>query len=88
MAEDTPPAPNAATPAPRLVRQGTPKACYGCGQGDTALVYLQNGRDYCVACAQMIFVVLGLRPAGRRWTDLTLDDITRHSTASGQTSVA
>ncbi len=43
--------------------------CFGCGRREALLVYLKNGHDYCVACARVIYLELGIVPAGRRWAD-------------------
>ena len=56
-------------------RRRPAQACFGCGRASRPFVYFENGHDYCLTCAQVIFVELGLRPAGRREGDADSADL-------------
>ncbi len=49
--------------------------CFRCGQMRSPYVYGEDGHDYCLACARKDWALIGLRPAGRRKDDLTLEDV-------------
>lgn len=51
------------------------RGCFGCGQARSPYVYGEDGHDYCLVCARKDWALIGLRPAGRRKDDLTLEDI-------------
>ncbi len=46
--------------------------CANCLEARHDLVYLENGRDYCPACAVRCWEQMRFQPAGRRSGDLTL----------------
>ena len=54
-----------------------PRACFACKQVRPPYVYAENGHDYCVECATKSYEMFGLRPAGRRDGDITLEDLLR-----------
>ena len=60
-----------AKPAPYLLARRPPAHCAGCKRASARYVYLQNGKDYCLACARAVGASLGIRPAGRRHDDIT-----------------
>ena len=55
------------------------RTCFACRRARPPYVYLENGHDYCVACASESYALIGLRPAGRRQDDITLDELLRLS---------
>jgi hypothetical protein len=63
--------------APVLVqpRRRPAATCFGCGRARRPYVYLENGHDYCLTCAQLILVELGIRPAGRRQGDAAAGEL-------------
>ncbi len=50
-------------------------ACANCRTQGVELVYLDNGRDYCRPCAIRCWEQMRLRPAGKRPTDITLEQL-------------
>jgi hypothetical protein len=65
----------AASTAPTTRRRRPVITCFGCGGRQAPFVYLGNGHDYCVSCAQIILVELGIRPGGRRWEDRAAEEV-------------
>lgn len=53
----------------------TIEECAHCDRSDAPYVYMNDGQHYCVRCARKMLMVDGLRPAGRRADDLTLDEV-------------
>jgi hypothetical protein len=55
----------------------TPRAlvvrCTTCRRPEGPFVYMANGKDYCVACAQKIREVMRFGSAGRRANDFHID---------------
>lgn len=59
--------PNEVTPRTLVVR------CTTCRRPEGPFVYMANGKDYCVACAQKIRDVMRFGSAGRRADDVQID---------------
>ena len=55
------------------------RTCFACRRVRQPYVYAENGNDYCVSCATESYALIGLRPAGRRQGDITLDELLRMS---------
>ena len=47
--------------------------CTTCRRADGPFVYMENGKDYCVSCAQKIREVMRFGSAGRRADDVQID---------------
>ena len=58
-------------------RRREPLACAGCKQVNSPYVYMENDKEYCVECALTNLAVLRLYPAGKRDTDIKLEDLVR-----------
>jgi hypothetical protein len=61
-------------PDPHDNRRPTER-CFACNRVVPPLVYIENGHDYCMACARAVLIELHMKPAGRRSTDLTTVDV-------------
>ncbi len=59
--------PSEITPRTLVVR------CTTCRRPEGPFVYMANGKDYCVACAQKIRDLMRFGSAGRRAEDLHID---------------
>ena len=67
--------PDADTSADDQNRRRVPHVCANCHEWHTKLVFMDNGLDYCVACAQKLQKLYGRMPAGKRDDDFkSLDD--------------
>ena len=49
--------------------------CANCNRLTRPLVFMENGRDYCLDCAVRCWTQLRFEPAGRRADDLTLAEL-------------
>jgi hypothetical protein len=58
-----------------LVPRALVRRCFSCHRTARVYVYAENGNDYCLGCAAASYGALGLRPAGRRNDDLTLQEL-------------
>lgn len=63
-------------PPPMVIEAPTeqrrsPFRCVGCATQPERLLYMSNGRDYCLACAKGLAGMYGYRPLGRRAGDIT-----------------
>ena len=54
------------------------RTCFACDRVVPLYIYAENGNDYCLSCAADSFGKPGLRPAGRRTGDLTLEDLIQY----------
>ena len=68
------PATQTKTAAPKTERRSV-RACFACHRQRPPYLYAENGHDYCIPCAADSYALFGLRPAGRRPDDVTLDDL-------------
>jgi hypothetical protein len=48
--------------------------CFGCKRSASRYVYMENGHDYCLDCARRLYLDYGIRPAGKREDDITLEE--------------
>ena len=62
----------------KLATRAIVRRCFSCQRSAPVYVYAENGNDYCLRCAAASYGVMGLRPAGRRDDDLTLQDLIQH----------
>ena len=62
------------------------RRCFACHRVAPLYVYAENGHDYCLPCAADSYATLGLRPAGRRTEDLTLEDLIQYELGSRKAS--
>ena len=46
------------------------KWCDACRSPIAPFIYFQNGKHYCVRCAEKIYGTMGMRSAGKRDDDL------------------
>ncbi|MCC6236465.1 MAG: hypothetical protein IT299_02700 [Dehalococcoidia bacterium] len=65
----------ASEPAAPPERRRAALACANCRTLGVELVYLDNGRDYCRPCAIRCWEQMRFRPAGKRPTDITLEQL-------------
>ena len=56
-------------PTRTVSRRWAATRCAVCPSPQLPLIYFQNGKDYCQHCAINAQAILGIRPAGRRYTD-------------------
>ena len=54
-----------------LPTRAAAQRCAGCNVWGEQLVYMQNGRHYCVPCARKLRDFMGITPAGKRTDDST-----------------
>ena len=54
-----------------------PRTCLSCNRARPPFVYVENGHDYCVECAELSLRTLGLWPVGRRSDEIVLEDLLR-----------
>ena len=47
--------------------------CTTCRRPEGPFVYMENRKDYCVACAQKVRDLMRIRSAGRRKTDIHVE---------------
>jgi len=47
--------------------------CTTCKRADGPFVYMENGKDYCVSCAQQVRDMMRFTSAGRRSDDIQID---------------
>jgi hypothetical protein len=65
-----------ALPVPVFIERRRPAyRCAGCNRWGEKLIFMSNGRDYCLPCARDVYGWFGNTPAGRRHDDIkSLDD--------------
>lgn len=56
-------------------RRSVPEACAGCQQYAPPYVYMDDERHYCVRCAAIAVTMDGIYPAGRRESDLPINQM-------------
>jgi hypothetical protein len=56
--------------AARVERRHPAYRCAGCNGWGESLIFMSNGRDYCLPCARTVSSWFGSHPAGRRHDDL------------------
>ncbi|MFN8638851.1 MAG: hypothetical protein U0360_05215 [Dehalococcoidia bacterium] len=61
--------------AARPERRRGASHCANCTRLTRPLVYMENGRDYCLDCAVRCWIQLRFQPAGRRADDVTLAEL-------------
>ena len=66
------PSANTAPPAKAFTERRHPAyRCAGCNGWGQELIFMSNGRDYCLPCARRVSGWFGSLPAGRRHDDIT-----------------
>jgi hypothetical protein len=72
--------------APAFIERRRPAyRCAGCNSWGEKLIFMSNGRDYCLPCARNVYGMFGSRPAGRRHDDITsLDEPAKLTTHQGE----